>query len=83
MSKLLSHFLSPTPSVKWVRKDGALSESRTSRENFDRVLSFTNISERDDGEYQCTANNSQGTVTHTYTVSVEGMDLSGFKLTIC
>ncbi|XP_047662765.1 neural cell adhesion molecule L1.2 isoform X2 [Tachysurus fulvidraco] len=61
----------PTPSIQWVRKDGALSESRTSRENFDRVLSFTNISERDDGEYQCTANNSQGTVTHTYTVSVE------------
>ncbi|KAK2825500.1 hypothetical protein Q7C36_019427 [Tachysurus vachellii] len=61
----------PTPSIQWVRKDGALSESRTSRENFNRVLSFTNISERDDGEYQCTANNSQGTVTHTYTVSVE------------
>ncbi|XP_058265684.1 neural cell adhesion molecule L1.2 isoform X3 [Hemibagrus wyckioides] len=61
----------PTPSVQWVRKDGVLSESRTSRENFDRLLRFTNISERDDGEYQCTANNSQGTITHTYTVSVE------------
>ncbi|KAB5546132.1 hypothetical protein PHYPO_G00068610 [Pangasianodon hypophthalmus] len=61
----------PTPSIQWVRKDGVLSESRTSRENFDRLLRFTNISERDDGEYQCTASNSQGTVTHTYTISVE------------
>ncbi|KAM9445583.1 neural cell adhesion molecule L1.2 isoform 2-T2 [Clarias gariepinus] len=61
----------PTPSIQWVRKDGVLSESRTSRENFDRLLRFTNIYEQDDGEYQCTANNSQGTITHTYTVSVE------------
>lgn len=73
-----SHLFRPTPSIQWVRKDGVLSESRTSRENFDRLLHFSSISERDDGEYQCTANNSQGTVTHTYTISVEGVALSGF-----
>ncbi|KAI5612172.1 neural cell adhesion molecule L1.2 isoform X1 [Silurus asotus] len=61
----------PTPAVQWLRKDGVLSESRTSRENFDRLLRFNNISERDDGEYQCIASNSQGSVIHTYTVSVE------------
>ncbi|XP_060794489.1 neural cell adhesion molecule L1.2 isoform X2 [Neoarius graeffei] len=61
----------PTPSIQWVKKDGVLSESRTSKENFDRLLRFTNISEWDIGEYQCTASNSQGTATHTYTVSVE------------
>ncbi|KAI4880598.1 hypothetical protein NFI96_012197, partial [Prochilodus magdalenae] len=61
----------PTPSIKWVRKDGVLSESRTSYESFNRLLRFSNISESDDGEYQCTATNTQGTVTHTYTVTVE------------
>ncbi|XP_017343334.1 neural cell adhesion molecule L1.2 isoform X2 [Ictalurus punctatus] len=63
----------PTPSIQWVRKDGVLPESRTSSKNSTEkwLLRFTNISEQDDGEYQCTANNSQGTVTHTYTVSVE------------
>ncbi|XP_072512524.1 neural cell adhesion molecule L1.2 isoform X2 [Salminus brasiliensis] len=61
----------PTPSIQWVRKDGVLSESRTSIESFNRVLHFKNISESDDGEYQCTATNTQGTVTHTYTITVE------------
>uniref|UniRef100_A0AAR2LAY5 Neural cell adhesion molecule L1 n=1 Tax=Pygocentrus nattereri TaxID=42514 RepID=A0AAR2LAY5_PYGNA len=60
----------PTPSIKWVRKDGVLPESRT-RESFDRLLRFNNISESDDGEYQCTATNTQGTAAHTYTVTVE------------
>ncbi|KAF7662334.1 hypothetical protein LDENG_00239680 [Lucifuga dentata] len=61
----------PTPSVKWLRKDGELSESRTAKEMFDRRLRFSNISESDGGEYQCTAENSQGKVTHTYSVTVE------------
>lgn len=78
LTTFFSHLLRPTPSIQWVRKDGVLSESRTSKENFNRLLHFNSISERDDGEYQCTANNSQGTITHTYTISVEGMALSGF-----
>uniref|UniRef100_A0A8K9X863 Neural cell adhesion molecule L1-like n=1 Tax=Oncorhynchus mykiss TaxID=8022 RepID=A0A8K9X863_ONCMY len=61
----------PTPTVQWVRKDGQLSESRTSRHLFDRLLRISNISDSDGGEYQCSVNNSQGKVTHTYTVSVE------------
>ncbi|XP_014002617.2 neural cell adhesion molecule L1 isoform X4 [Salmo salar] len=61
----------PTPTVKWVRKDGQLSESRTSRHLSDRLLRISNISDSDGGEYQCSVNNSQGKVTHTYTVSVE------------
>ncbi|XP_071332274.1 neural cell adhesion molecule L1.2 isoform X2 [Trachinotus anak] len=61
----------PTPDVLWLRKDGELSESRTMRDMFDRRLRFTNISESDAGEYQCRANNSQGKVTHIYTVIVE------------
>ncbi|XP_067384455.1 neural cell adhesion molecule L1.2 isoform X2 [Channa argus] len=61
----------PTPDVSWHRKDGELSESRTSKDMFERRLRFNNISENDAGEYQCKANNSQGKITHTYTVIVE------------
>lgn len=61
----------PTPKVKWARKDGELSESRTSIEMFERRLRFTNISESDNGEYQCIGENTQGTIAHTYTVTVE------------
>ena len=72
LSTSLSLSLSPTPSVQWVRKDGQLSESRTTRDMFDRRLRFTDIAESDGGEYQCIANNTQGKIIHTYTVSVEG-----------
>ncbi|KAJ3586117.1 hypothetical protein NHX12_012518 [Muraenolepis orangiensis] len=61
----------PTPSVTWLRKDGQLSESRTTRDQFDRRLRFTNISEVDAGEYQCMANNTQGKAKHIYMVTVE------------
>ncbi|KAM6925148.1 neural cell adhesion molecule L1.2 isoform 1-T1 [Xenentodon cancila] len=61
----------PTPTVKWLRKDGELSESRTTKDMFDRRLRFTNISENDGGEYQCIAENTQGKATHTYTLTVE------------
>ncbi|XP_070825246.1 neural cell adhesion molecule L1.2 isoform X1 [Chaetodon trifascialis] len=61
----------PTPKVSWLRKDGELSESRTTKDMFDRRLRFSNISESDGGEYQCIAENSQGKATHTYTVTVE------------
>lgn len=49
-----------------------MSESRTSKDMFDRRLYFTNISESDGGEYQCIAENVQGKTFHTYTVTVEG-----------
>ncbi|TNM87116.1 hypothetical protein fugu_007346 [Takifugu bimaculatus] len=61
----------PTPKVSWLRKDGEMSESRISKDMFDRRLSFTNISESDGGEYQCIAENVQGRTFHTYTVTVE------------
>lgn len=61
----------PTPKVSWLRKDGEMSETRTSKDMFDRRLYFNNISESDGGEYQCIAENSQGKIVHTYTVTVE------------
>lgn len=64
---------SPTPEVSWLRKDGELSESRTTKDMFGRYLRFTNISESDGGEYQCIAKNPQGKVTHMYILTVEGL----------
>ncbi|XP_048879246.1 neural cell adhesion molecule L1-like isoform X2 [Brienomyrus brachyistius] len=61
----------PTPSITWHRKDGVLSQSRVIKQNFDRWLNFTSVEESDDGEYQCSAKNTQGVATHTYTVTVE------------
>lgn len=63
---------SPTPSVKWERKDAPFSSSHATKERFDRWLEFASISESDDGEYTCTASNTMGQVTHSYTVTVEG-----------
>uniref|UniRef100_A0A8C2D3J9 L1 cell adhesion molecule, paralog a n=1 Tax=Cyprinus carpio TaxID=7962 RepID=A0A8C2D3J9_CYPCA len=62
----------PSPKIQWIRKDGVLSESRTSKDSYDRVLRFKNISESDSGEYQCTSTNLQGMITHTYSITVEG-----------
>lgn len=53
-----------------------MSESRTTKDMFDRRLRFTNISESDRGDYQCMAQNSQGKATYTYTVTVEGTSLT-------
>ncbi|XP_010782814.1 neural cell adhesion molecule L1-like [Notothenia coriiceps] len=61
----------PTPKISWLRKDGEMSESRTIKDMFNHRLRFSNISESDGGEYQCTAENSQGKVSHTYIVTVE------------
>lgn len=75
----LYSLFSPTPKVSWLRKDGEMSESRTSKDMFDRRLYFTNISESDGGEYQCIAENIQGRTFHTYTVTVEGTHTHAHK----
>ncbi|XP_051518124.1 neural cell adhesion molecule L1-like [Myxocyprinus asiaticus] len=61
----------PSPKIQWIKKDAVMSESRTSRDNYDRVLRFKNISVSDSGEYQCSATNLQGMTTHTYSITVE------------
>ncbi|KAA0707192.1 Neural cell adhesion molecule L1 [Triplophysa tibetana] len=61
----------PSPKIQWIRIDGSLSESRSSKDSFDRILRFRNINESDSGEYQCTATNVQGIATHTYSITVE------------
>ncbi|XP_030623636.1 neural cell adhesion molecule L1.1 [Chanos chanos] len=61
----------PTPTVMWRRKDSSLPIDRITMVNFHRRLTIGPIAEEDDGEYECVANNSQGSVTHTYTITVE------------
>ncbi|XP_015267838.1 PREDICTED: neural cell adhesion molecule L1-like, partial [Gekko japonicus] len=61
----------PTPTVEWVYKDGLMPLNRAVIENFNRTLRIENVTEEDDGEYQCIARNSGGTMQHTYHVTVE------------
>lgn len=62
----------PTPKVEWKKKDGKLEESSGESSNFGRWLFFDNITQRDDGEYECRAYNVHGSTTHSFTVTVEG-----------
>ncbi|XP_051737186.1 neural cell adhesion molecule L1.1 isoform X1 [Ctenopharyngodon idella] len=61
----------PTPEVLWERIDSPLSPSRVRMLKYGRWLQIESVSEADDGEYVCTATNSQGSVTHHYAVTVE------------
>ncbi|XP_040009220.1 neural cell adhesion molecule L1-like isoform X2 [Xiphias gladius] len=61
----------PTPRVEWKKKDGSLGETSGHLDNFDRSLIFNSIAQSDDGEYECQATNSQGSITHSFTVTVE------------
>ncbi|XP_041093113.1 neural cell adhesion molecule L1-like isoform X2 [Polyodon spathula] len=61
----------PTPEMTWVRREGVMPEGRAILENFNKLLRIENITESDDGEYQCTVSNVEGRETHIYIVSVE------------
>ncbi|XP_036068809.1 neural cell adhesion molecule L1.1 isoform X2 [Oryzias melastigma] len=61
----------PTPVVEWRKKDGTLKDVSSRLMNHNRWLHFGNISQEDDGEYECKASNSFGFATHTFTVTVE------------
>ncbi|KAJ3587045.1 hypothetical protein NHX12_013435, partial [Muraenolepis orangiensis] len=62
----------PTPSVEWRKKDSKLHQTSGHVEKYDRWLRFDSITQADDGEYECVANNTHGVATHTFTVTVEG-----------
>ncbi|XP_056240774.1 neural cell adhesion molecule L1.1-like isoform X2 [Seriola aureovittata] len=61
----------PTPKVEWKKKDGSLDETSGLVENNGRWLHFNSISQSDDGEYECRASNLHGSITHSFTVTVE------------
>lgn len=52
--------------------DSPLSPARVRMLKYKRWLQIESVSEADDGEYTCTAQNSQGSVKHHYSVTVEG-----------
>ncbi|XP_033485428.1 neural cell adhesion molecule L1.1-like isoform X1 [Epinephelus lanceolatus] len=61
----------PTPVVKWKKKDGHMHETSGKLEAHDRWLHFESITQNDDGEYECTASNNVGSVSHAFTLTVE------------
>uniref|UniRef100_A0A673WYT4 Neural cell adhesion molecule L1-like n=1 Tax=Salmo trutta TaxID=8032 RepID=A0A673WYT4_SALTR len=61
----------PTPSVLWKHMDVNLSETGAWTDNHGRWLRFDSITQKADGEYECLASNKHGSVTHSYTVTVE------------
>lgn len=42
-------------------------------ENFNKTLRLWGVTESDDGEYECVAENGRGTARGTHSVTVEGM----------
>ncbi|CAJ1084338.1 neural cell adhesion molecule L1.1-like [Xyrichtys novacula] len=61
----------PTPKVEWKKKDGNLEDTSAQLEKHNRWLRFESITQEDDGEYECKAVNSHGSVAHSFTVTVE------------
>ncbi|XP_045912589.1 neural cell adhesion molecule L1.1-like isoform X1 [Micropterus dolomieu] len=61
----------PTPKVEWKKKDSALGETSGRLESHNRMLHFESIALEDDGEYECSALNSHGSATRSFTVTVE------------
>uniref|UniRef100_H3AVP4 L1 cell adhesion molecule n=1 Tax=Latimeria chalumnae TaxID=7897 RepID=H3AVP4_LATCH len=63
----------PTPKIHWKRLDDKLPKDRFSEESFSKILRIENVTESDDGEYQCIVENTEGTVKHSFSVTVEGI----------
>uniref|UniRef100_A0AAY4D295 Neural cell adhesion molecule L1.1 n=1 Tax=Denticeps clupeoides TaxID=299321 RepID=A0AAY4D295_9TELE len=61
----------PTPTVEWRLKGSNRVITQANVQKYGRWLEFDNISESDDGEYECIASNAFGEVKHTYTLTVE------------
>uniref|UniRef100_A0A8D2LZ48 L1 cell adhesion molecule n=1 Tax=Varanus komodoensis TaxID=61221 RepID=A0A8D2LZ48_VARKO len=61
----------PTPTVEWAHMNRLKLSPQVVFENSNKTLRILNVTEDDDGEYQCIAHNEHGTIRHTYTVTVE------------
>lgn len=66
----------PTPKVEWKKKDGSLGETSGQPDKYNRWFHFKSIGLNDDGEYECKAWNSQGSTTHSFTLTVKGQRTS-------
>ncbi|XP_069793065.1 neural cell adhesion molecule L1-like protein isoform X3 [Narcine bancroftii] len=61
----------PTPQISWSKIDGDMPKHRATEENFNKTLKITNVTELDDGKYQCKAENAFGVEKHAFSVTVE------------
>jgi len=64
---------SPVPTISWIGPENALSTGRYSLEGFNTTLVLKEIKEYDEGDYSCTASNTQGDNTHTFQIRVAGL----------
>ncbi|XP_053172851.1 neural cell adhesion molecule L1-like protein [Scomber japonicus] len=60
----------PTPTVEWKKMGDKLS-TRTTFNNFGKLLTISAVEESDEGKYMCTAKNPAGVVVHYFDVIVE------------
>ncbi|KAM3872399.1 neural cell adhesion molecule L1-like protein [Diretmus argenteus] len=60
----------PTPKVEWIKMVEKLPE-RTKIKNYGKLLTVSNIEEKDAGKYMCKAKNSVGEDAHYFDVIVE------------
>ncbi|XP_072136706.1 neural cell adhesion molecule L1-like protein isoform X2 [Mobula birostris] len=61
----------PTPQISWSKVDGDMPKHRATEENFNKTLKIVNVTELDNGKYQCKAENAFGVVKHAFSVTVE------------
>ncbi|XP_078110865.1 cell adhesion molecule L1-like a isoform X2 [Sander vitreus] len=60
----------PTPKISWMKMGDRLPP-RTKYDNFGKLLSLSDVDERDAGKYLCKAKNSAGEAVHYFDVIVE------------
>ncbi|XP_078065563.1 neural cell adhesion molecule L1-like protein isoform X2 [Mustelus asterias] len=61
----------PTPQISWTKIDGDMPKRKATEENFNKTLKIINVTELDDGKYECKAENVFDTVKHSFSVTVE------------
>ncbi|XP_072928528.1 neural cell adhesion molecule L1-like protein isoform X2 [Hemitrygon akajei] len=61
----------PTPQISWSKVDGDMPKHRATEENFNKTLKIVNVTDLDNGKYQCKAENAFGVVKHSFSVIVE------------
>ncbi|KAK5864078.1 hypothetical protein PBY51_001051 [Eleginops maclovinus] len=63
----------PTPKVEWKKKDGRMEETsgRVDSDSHGRWFRFASIEQNDDGEYECRAFNTHGSISHSFSLTVE------------
>ncbi|XP_041081097.1 neural cell adhesion molecule L1-like protein isoform X13 [Polyodon spathula] len=60
----------PTPKIEWTRLDGDLPK-RAAFQNLGKLLEIPEVTEAENGLYQCNAANALGKVPHNFQVTVE------------